>query len=326
MHDEPRRTLSCSEMRGPGLNGFLRPLRPVDALTIAFAILLTLIAILFAQKVSAWVYLVPINLAAGAGLVTLARKDAASNNAVLRFVHNWYPVPVIFLAFKEVYVIIQSLRLPDWDSTLIAIDRAIFHTDPTVWISQFASPPLTEILQIAYVSYYFIMLTLGIEVFLAGDRHKFSYVLFAITYGFFLSYLGYIAFPAVGPRFTLHSFDALSHELPGLYLTDALRHFINAGESIPNDVVNPIAFAQRDAFPSGHAQMTLIVMFLAQQFQLKSRWFLHVAGTLLIVSTVYLRYHYVIDLLGGALFMIFTVWTAPKIFDWWTKADTAIGS
>ncbi len=306
-------------------NGYLRSLRPVDALTVAFALLVTLVALVFAQKVGAWVYLVPINLAASIGLIVLARRDLSSQNAFLRFVHNWYPVPIIFLAFKEVYVIIQSLRLSDWDPLLIAIDRAIFHVDPTVWVAQFASPLLTEILQIAYVSYYFIMLTLGVEVLLSGDRRRFSFVMFAVTYGFFLSYLGYVAFPAVGPRFTLNSFEGLSTDLPGLYLTDTLRDFINSGESIPRDVVNPIAFAQRDAFPSGHTQMTLIVMFLAQRYRLKSRWALHVMGTLLIISTVYLRYHYVVDLLGGALFMIFTVRSAPKIFDWW-EARKSISS
>ncbi|MBI1803118.1 MAG: phosphatase PAP2 family protein [Ignavibacteriae bacterium] len=297
----------------------LQTLRPVDALTIACAIFLSALTLMFASRVHEWVYLVPINLLASFGLLALAKSDSSSERRVLRFIHNWYPVPVIFLVFKEVYVIIHSLGWSDWDSLLIEADRAVFGLDPTVWLAQFSSPVLTEVLQVAYVSYYFIMLTLGIEVYFRKERHDFSFVIFTITYGFFLSYLGYIAFPAVGPRFTLHAFDSLSRDLPGLYVTDALRNFINSGESIPRDVVNPIAFAQRDAFPSGHAQMTLIVMFLAQRYRLKSRWALHAMGTLLIISTVYLRYHYVVDLFGGAIFMLFTVWTAPKIFNWWEE-------
>ena len=303
-------------------NEYLRSLRPVDALTIAFAILLSLLTLVFLLKVDAWFYLVPINLLGSLGLIAIAWKDRISGNAVVLFVHDWYPVPIIFLVFKEVYVIIQSLHLSDWDSLFIAADRTLFRGDPTVWIAQFSLPILTELLQIAYVSYYFIMLTLGIEIFVREDRRKFSYVMFTITYGFFLSYLGYLAFPAVGPRFTLHSFDALSRELPGLYITDALREFINSGESIPQHAANPILFAQRDAFPSGHTQMTMIVLFLAQQYKLRSRWFLHVVGTLLIISTIYLRYHYVVDVIGGIVFMIFTVWTAPKIFAWWEGIGT----
>ena len=37
-------------------------------------------------------------------------------------------------------------------------------------------------------------------------------------------------------------------------------------------------------------------------------------GTLLIIATVYERYHYVVDLLGGAVFFLFCIWTAPALY------------
>jgi membrane-associated phospholipid phosphatase len=55
-------------------------------------------------------------------------------------------------------------------------------------------------------------------------------------------------------------------------------------------------------------------------YRIRFRWVVVVLGSLLIISTVYLRYHYVIDLIAGALFMIFTLWTAPKLFNWWNTA------
>ncbi|RMD50550.1 MAG: hypothetical protein D6830_02375, partial [Ignavibacteria bacterium] len=51
----------------------------------------------------------------------------------------------------------------------------------------------------------------------------------------------------------------------------------------------------------------------------KSRWFFIPNGTLLIFSTVYLRYHYVADVLGGILFMILTMWSGPIIYNWWME-------
>ena len=238
---------------------------------------------------------------------------------LLRFLHDWYPVAAIFLIFKEVYVVIQTVGRPDIDTALINLDRAIFGADPTVWISRFSLPVLTEILQIAYVSYYLLMITLAAELYLRKNYEKFAYGIFAFTYGFMLSYLGYILFPAVGPRFTLHAFNSIETELPGLYVTDFLRQFINAGESIPNGVANPIAVAQRDAFPSGHTQMIVMVMYFASKYRLKSRYVLYAMGTLLIISTVYLRYHYVVDLIAGVLFMAFTVWTAPTLYKGWER-------
>ena len=293
-------------------------LRSVDALTIFFLLVLSLIIVAGARTADGTVRLLLLNAAAAVAIILLS-AGAAKGGAV-RFLHDWYPVPGIFLVFKEIHEINFLLGIADKDALLIGIDRAIFGVDPTVWIGRFASPPLTELLEIAYASYYFIMLAVGIELFLRNDRERFSYVLFVIVYGFFLSYIGYVGVPAVGPRFTLHDFSAISTELPGLILTEPIRALLNAGESIPKeDLANAIRFVQRDAFPSGHTELTLISLYLASQFRLRSRYVLYVFGSLLIVSTVYLRYHYVIDLLAGAVFMLGVIWTAPKLFTWWGK-------
>jgi membrane-associated phospholipid phosphatase len=293
-------------------------LRAVDALTIFFLLVLSLIIAAGSRTADGIATLLLLNAAAIGTIVLLS--VGAGKGGVTRFLHDWYPVPAIFLIFKEIHETNVLLGIADQDALLIGIDRAIFGTDPTVWIGRFASPPLTELFEIAYASYYFILLAVGVELFIRKDRGRFAYALFVIVYGFFLSYLGYLFVPAVGPRFTLHDFSAIAKELPGLYLTEPIRAFLNAGESIPReDMSNAIRFVQRDAFPSGHTELTLIALYLATQFRLRSRYVLYFFGSLLIVSTVYLRYHYVIDLIGGALFMLGAIWTAPKLFAWWEK-------
>ncbi len=219
---------------------FRQCLRPVDVLVIAFAVLLCFINLFSMELIHDWAILIGINIISCFGIAIISYLSETRTSKLIRGIHNWYPVPTIFLVFKEMYVIIQSIAHPDWDPLLIRIDHGMFGADPTVWLGMHASPVLTEILQIAYVSYYFIMLTVGIELFLRNEREKFSYIVFVIVYGFFLSYLGYLAVPAVGPRFTLHDFSALKSELPGLWLTNGLRDFIDAGESIPNNVSNTI--------------------------------------------------------------------------------------
>jgi membrane-associated phospholipid phosphatase len=37
----------------------------------------------------------------------------------------------------------------------------------------------------------------------------------------------------------------------------------------------------------------------------------------LILSTVYLRYHYVIDLFVGAAFAVGCLWIGPRLHRWW---------
>jgi membrane-associated phospholipid phosphatase len=189
----------------------------------------------------------------------------------------------------------------------------MFGVDPTVWIGRFVTPVVTEILQLSYMSYFFLMLLVGIELYRRSDKGPFALMVFSMLYGFLLSYIGYMLFPAVGPRFTLHDFHALNDELPGLWLSVPIRDFINAGESIPKGAADAMALAQRDAFPSGHTQLTLIAMYYGWVHRIPSRVAVTVVGTLLIISTVYLRYHYVVDVIAGTLFMVFTVWSAPRL-------------
>lgn len=293
---------------------FVRRLNAVDALTIAYALLISLFVLVFSGRIEEWQTIILINVSLSISLIAVAFLAINANTRIINFIHDWYPAPLIYFSFKEMYVIIQSLGMGDLDDLLIDIDRWLFGVDPTLWIAQFASPLLTEILQIAYTSFYFLMIAVGYELYVRRDRNNFSFFMFTLLYGFFLSYIGYIVVPAVGPRFTLHDFYQLNNELPGIFVTNTLRDLINAGESIPIGALNASEIAQRDVFPSGHTQMTMIVFYFAGKNLLKSRYVLYLLGTLLIIATVYLRYHYVIDLIAGALFMWFTVLTAPKLF------------
>ncbi len=302
----------------------LKYLRAVDALIIVFIFALTFFLMAVEGTGGGSLNLLGVNLAITAAILSLGRAAASTRNRALGIVRDFYPVPMIFVAFKEVHVVIQSMARTDYDAAFIAVDRWMFGVDPTVWISRFAHPALTELLQLSYTSYYFIMIALGVELYRRDPRGVFSFVIFTVVYGFFLSYAGYIAFPGVGPRFTLHDFGSLNTELPGLFLTNFLRDAINAGESIPRGAPNPMELAQRDVFPSGHTQMTLITMYFSWKYAIRSRHVITVLGTLLIISTVYLRYHYVIDLVGGAVFMALTVTTAPLLTGRWARFSGAV--
>ena len=94
---------------------------------------------------------------------------------------------------------------------------------------------------------------------------------------------------------------------------------VNLGESLTSNTPNPAAIVQRDVFPSGHTMITLIVMYLSIKLKSRSRYYLVPIGSLLIFSTVYLWYHYVIDLVGGALLMVFCVWSGKYIFNGWRR-------
>ena len=111
-------------------------------------------------------------------------------------------------------------------------------------------------------------------------------------------------FPAIGPRYTLAHLYSIP--LEGSFLTDLVR-----------DGLNALEHNKRDAMPSGHTQIALIVLYLAYQYE---RFLFYVFVPIiigLIISTVYLRYHYVIDLFAGALIAAGCMITGPRLYTWW---------
>jgi len=295
----------------------LKNLNPTDVVVLTFYMFLTFLTMLSLPKIDQGFLLISLNLILIIFVFWISNKAANSESALWKNIHFYYIVPLILLTFKEIYVLITALHSSDYDNLLIAADRFIFGGDPTVFLYQFANPILTEILQIAYGTFFFLPIILGIEFHLKKEYSKFHFIVFTIVLGFFLSYLGYFLLPAVGPRFTLHDFETTNIELPGLFLTNFLREIVNTGESIPSGTPNPIQVVQRDVFPSGHTQMTLIVMFLAVKLKSSNKVFFLIDGTLLIFATVYLRYHYFADLIGGLIFMIITMVLGKWIFNWW---------
>ena len=292
-------------------------LHSADVLIIGFFGFLSLVNVAFFARIPHWWLMILINAGAVAAICLLGWARHTTGSPLLALIHDWHVAPTVFFTFKELYFMIKPIHGGrDYDDVLIAADRWLFGVDPTHWLMQFSAPWLTEILQIAYTLFYALFLLIGLELYRRDDKDMFHFFMFTCVYGFYLSYVGYFFLPAVGPRFTLHDFSALDRDLPGIFLTPYLRWFVNFGGSVPMGVPNEVAIAgtQRDVFPSGHTMMTLVLMYLSMRFRIRLRPFILVTGSLLILATVYERYHYVVDLLGGSAFMLLCVLTAPLLY------------
>lgn len=294
-------------------------LSPADLVTIGFLAFLSGLNIIFHTRVEVWHILVSINVAAIMLIVTLAYFAEKKKTKLLIGMHRWYLYPAIISVYKELYFMVRPIHPIDYDDLLIEIDYWLFGVNPTEWLVQYSHPVITEILQVAYSSYYLIFIVLGVEIYRRYTLQDFDRAGFMIVYGFYLSYLGYFLLPAVGPRFTLHDFYLINEELPGLLFTNALRDFVNFGGSILKGIPNPVDFVQRDIFPSGHTSLSMVAVYIAFYHKASVRWILALLVSLLIIGTVYLRYHYVIDLVAGGLFCLFTIWSGHHIEQWWNK-------
>jgi membrane-associated phospholipid phosphatase len=301
------------------VKSYIKHLKAFDVIVVIFYIILTLLHIIFHNRIETWGTWVAINIAIILFSFLLAYMESKHDNAFWNGVHYWYAVPITLLTFRQLYYMVNPIRVIDYDYIFIEIDRWIFGTDPTHLLHQLSNPVLTEILQIIYGMFYLLPLLFGLFLLKKKRFVAMDFAVFSIVYGFLLSYLGYFTFPGIGPRFTLHDFSTINEQLPGIFFTNFLRELVNIGESIPSGTPNPAEMVQRDIFPSGHTMITLIVIYLSVRLKSRSRFFFVPVGSLLIFSTVYLWYHYVIDLAGGLAFMMFSIWSGKYIFNWWRR-------
>ncbi len=287
-----------------------------DLCTITILGIYSCLAIVFYFALPNAAQLLLFNGAVIIGILAIAAADYLHGGRIFRIFHQFYVVTIIYLIYRQVHYYIPLVNPKLYDAVLIQWDLALFGVHPTQWLAQFANPWLTEYLQWTYMSFFFLPILQGIELAVKNREAQLQEFTYTIVFGFYLSYLLYFFMPAIGPRFTLHDFRSIDHELPGVWLTAALREFVNAGGNIPAGTPNPAAVVNRDCMPSGHTMMTLMNIVLAFRYRSRLRYFFLIVGSSLIIATVYLRYHYVVDVLAGILCALLALWIAPRLRHW----------
>ncbi len=276
-------------------------LSPTERLTLFFLIGLALLTFFHRGQVPLWrSQLLFYGLLTALLFILGLFPDRMNSRGIGRILKDFSPIFFVILTYQSLGNLIQYLW-PDVDSYLIQIDHFLFGVHPTVWMERWITPWLTDLLSLAYLSYYFLPVILIVTLYLRGRQDEFERSVFILTFGYYLSFVGYILFPAIGPRFTqVHLY---SIPLEGSWITDWVR-----------DTLNALEHNKRDCMPSGHTQIALMVLYLSHRYEkMLFRIFLPVVCAL-IFSTVYLRYHYVIDLFAGTLFATGSLLIASRLY------------
>jgi membrane-associated phospholipid phosphatase len=164
-------------------------------------------------------------------------------------------------------------------------------------------------MSVFYANFYLIAPSTVVALWLRGRRVEAREALLGVILCFYSGYVLYLVFPAAPPRLYLESLGLFDITLRGGPILNFQQSLIRM---MPHD-------ASRAAFPSLHSAVSLLSLVYAWRH---ARWFfpwLLVAVVGLLLSTVYLRHHYVVDLLAGALLVPWALWIAPRFDRWWRR-------
>ncbi|HEX9305094.1 MAG TPA: phosphatase PAP2 family protein [Thermoanaerobaculia bacterium] len=227
----------------------------------------------------------------------------------VRIAADFYPAAFIAFVYESLDPLIAAARGRPRDDLLIAADRAILGGDLSVLLQPVITPFLAAFLYVAYSTYYFLPLVLGGFLWSQDVAAARRYI-FTLTACFYVSYAGYFTIPAYGPRTALSDRNRVPLE------TSPIARAISR-------TINQLEETKLDAFPSGHTMIATAVLVVAWRRLRKLFWFLLPIAILLIVSTMYCRYHYLVDVLAGIVLAFATVPLGDRLYDGLTRAQIA---
>jgi len=239
--------------------------------------------------------------AAHLGAVALLLLEIKKPNPTSWYFRCWYPLPYVGACYKEMALLIPAIRHSDADRWLAGIDFRFWGVHPTIWLERIYNPALTEYLQSVYTLFVPAVLLVPFLLWRKRRYGEFQYFAFLIASGYLVSYVGYLLVPALGPRFLLKPLEHMP--LQGLWLFQNMQHTLNRLES-----------TAYDCFPSGHTELTILACSMSRL--VSNRLFgIYFCYTLSIIfATVYLRYHYTVDLLAGAALAAALILVSPFFY------------
>lgn len=220
-------------------------------------------------------------------------------------VRDWSPFLVILLMYYSLWGDATHLLVTrDVDAELMAWDERLFGMQASIAIQPWISPPLTAWMEFAYVFHIANIPLVACFIYVRRARQKFREMMTGVLVVTFFGVIGYLLVPAIGPIYTLRD----QYTVP-----------LNVPLDILNRQIEFMDFARikRDVFPSLHVGISFVVWLYAFRNSRKLFGILSPLVLSLFVSTVYLRYHYLVDVLAGLILAPLCFLLANWLFQRW---------
>lgn len=230
-----------------------------------------------------------------------------------RIIRDGLPFGICIAIYTNLHDTVHFVNPHDVHFSLIAIDDWLFGVQPCMWAQQFYHPVLTEFFSFCYVNFFIFAPLVAAILWFQKKYRAFRYVMITTILCFYTGYILYVLFPAAPPRYVL--INEFTRTFSGGIISRSTDSAINA--VLPQ--------SSRCAFPSLHAAVTTLSLIFAYRYLRWLFWILLPFGIGLILATVYLRHHYVIDLIAGFALCFLTLWYAPKLEDWWNRKRERAG-
>ncbi len=275
-----------------------------------------------------------IGVALGCGAVLyLAARTKPRPGSALFMLREMLPFLLCVLIYTNLHDTIGFVNPNDIHDHLLAIDVWLFGVEPCLWVEQFYSRERTEVFQLFYMSFAVVAPAVPLLLLFQNRLAEFRRAALSIIVCFYLGYGIYLILPAAPPRIALAS--QFTKNFGGDPIRDLVRGptwpwEADAAAPSPRDSNGMASMAaegalallptdSRAAFPSLHAAVSLLALGLAWRFTRRLFLLLLPLSLGLWVSTIYLRHHFVVDLIAGFALAPLAYVLTPRLEAWWAR-------
>ena len=196
----------------------------------------------------------------------------------------------LVLSYLEMRILLPALQPELMDHRLFAIDRWFLGTTPSIWMEAWNVEPVVEWLSFFYFSYFLVMLLILVPSLLVDRGRRQQELLTGASLVVALGHFLYTVVPGAGPVATI----AFDQPLQGGFWWNQV------------ELAVATAGAQLDIFPSLHtAYPTFFALHaFAYRHTQPFRWLwpiLAFVATNIMIATMFLRWHWFIDVAAGLL-------------------------
>lgn len=256
---------------------------PSEWVLILYSLGLIAVCLVFRSRIPSW----PFYVAGHAAVVLAASLAVGGRSAAARFFRDWDMCLYIPVLFFMACALVQRVHPVDYDDSLLAVDRAVGGLAVLRWMKSIETPALTLLAKGAWIIYYVLPLLPAIALYLRPKKQDFQEAKLVFMLGWLLTYVGYFLVPAQGPGYFEKRVGVSQPAWDAATLKVKEWIHVLEGEA-------------RDTFPSGHATIAALVVFVCVW---NRAWVTAAAAIPLalavLLSTLYLRYHYLVDVLAG---------------------------
>jgi membrane-associated phospholipid phosphatase len=207
-----------------------------------------------------------------------------------------------YYGYSHLKVLIPLINKANYDDLLFNIDKIIFFgNSPTLEMLKIRSAAFTKLMYLGYTSFYAAFPVSFAAAFLSKYKEEVRRLIFGILAIYFIGMIFYYLVPALGPLF--YTPDLFSH-IPNIW-----KDILWEGHlAIQNNTATfaPTPFLGVAAFPSLHAAHMIFLFLVARHYH-KWLFYIYIPWTaILCMATIFMGWHYVIDLIAGAIVAIFS--------------------